>query len=639
MKLRTSFCNKTLLRKNITRFSPVWGVYTLCLLVGMGLMYMDADNGKVNFWFASHMAKSIQIMGLVNLFFAPLTAMLLFGDLFNSRMCNAIHAMPLRRETIYATNVISGLLFSLAPTAVMAVLSLPLLIGTVVHNAWQIAFLWFVGVNLEFILFYGMAVFCIFCTGNKLGFAALYAVLNGGAFLIYSIADVLYTPMLYGVITPTRLVEQLTPIANMVDDTFVEVSNYQNMLTLFEGRLKDAVADFWVDENYYNLLVFALVGMVFLVLGLVMYRNRNLECAGDAVAVRWLEPVFQCVAAVAGGAVAMLCLEMFFYNLMRKNDLVLYILTLCGMAVGWFAGKMLLERSTRVFRLKNWRGLGVLTAIFAISLAMTHFDVLGIETWTPKPENVASVTLSCSGDIELTEQEDIENMIRLQEMALEDRLERSGAYPAAYVDSFGSVSNMPYPEEGFTYGEGSPYSTEEPHYFADNLRLEYLMKNGKVVTRNYTVWASFEEGEIIKEYISRWEFLQKNTYWGEEEPDFTRIVDFSINGKPIPKELMTEETALELMDAIKADCEDRTMACSSYYHEGQFKIPVEDIYNPELEFYYDSSLYVDITTRVGDGKSMTGCYFRVFADSANSVKWLRDHDLLPYEIVEGSFLG
>ena len=97
MKLRTSFCNKTLLRKNITRFSPVWGVYTLCLLVGMGLMYMDADNGKVNFWFASHMAKSIQIMGLVNLFFAPITAMLLFGDLFNSRMCNAIHAMPLRR--------------------------------------------------------------------------------------------------------------------------------------------------------------------------------------------------------------------------------------------------------------------------------------------------------------------------------------------------------------------------------------------------------------------------------------------------------------------------------------------------------------------------------------------------------------
>ena len=81
------------------------------------------------------------------------------------------------------------------------------------------------------------------------------------------------------------------------------------------------------------------------------------------------------------------------------------------------------------------------------------------------------------------------------------------------------------------------------------------------------------------------------------------------------------------------------MARSSYYHEGMFKVPVEDPYNPEMEFYYDSSLYVDITTRVGDGKSMTGCYFQIFADSANSMKWLRDHDLLEYEIVEGRYLG
>ena len=72
MTSRTSFCDKTLLRKNVTRFAPLWGVYLLCLLIGLGLMYMNADRRIVNFWFAAYMAECIQVMGLVNLFFAPL---------------------------------------------------------------------------------------------------------------------------------------------------------------------------------------------------------------------------------------------------------------------------------------------------------------------------------------------------------------------------------------------------------------------------------------------------------------------------------------------------------------------------------------------------------------------------------------
>ena len=641
MKSRTSFFDRTLFRKNVTRFSPVWGVYLLCLLVGLGLMYMEADNRTVNFWFASHMATAIQVMGLVNLFFAPAVAVLLFGDLFSSRMCNALHAMPLRRETLFVTNVTTGMLFSLVPTAVMALLAIPLLMGTVVHNAWQIAILWFVGTNLEFVCYFGMAVFCIFCTGNRLGFAALYAVLNGGAYLVWAIVDMLYTPMLYGVITPSRLVELLTPVAKMVDDTFVEVSSYNTMMDLFRGRESEAVADFWVDENYYNLMAFALAGLVFMLLGLMMYRKRNLECAGDAVAVRWLAPVFQTVAAVAGGAVALVWLELFFGYSLRDNPVILYGLPVCGMAVGWFAGKMLLERSTRVFRLKNWIGLGILTAFFGASLVVTHFDIFGIETWTPKPEKVVSVTLSCDGEIELTEQADIENIIRLQEMALEDRLENSGAYPAAYVDDFGTVSRIPYPEEGFRYEEEGIYDPMEEHYFADMVYLTYVMDSGKEVQRRYTVWASFEEGEIIKEYMSRWEVVSRDSrlgYGEEDEPDFSRIHDIAVDGVRVPEAVMTEENVLELLDAIRADCEDRTMARGTYYHTGQFKIPVEDEY-ADVDFYYSSSIYIDITTYTGPGKDMTGCYFRIFPDSANSVAWLRSHDLLRYEIVEGSFRG
>lgn len=139
MKSKTSFFNKTVFKKNLTRFAPVMAVYTLCLILGMMMLYQNNEEMGRTFWFASRMGECIQIMGLVNLFFAPLCAMLLFGDLYNSRMCNALHAMPMRRETLFLTNVVSGLLFSMIPTAVMALLSVPLLNATIVENAWQIA--------------------------------------------------------------------------------------------------------------------------------------------------------------------------------------------------------------------------------------------------------------------------------------------------------------------------------------------------------------------------------------------------------------------------------------------------------------------------------------------------------------------
>lgn len=101
MKSKTSFFNKTVFKKNLTRFAPVMAVYTLCLILGMMMLYQNNEEMGRTFWFASRIAGNLQLMGLVNLLFAPLCAMLLFGDLYNSRMCNALHAMPMRRETLF----------------------------------------------------------------------------------------------------------------------------------------------------------------------------------------------------------------------------------------------------------------------------------------------------------------------------------------------------------------------------------------------------------------------------------------------------------------------------------------------------------------------------------------------------------
>ena len=407
MKSKTSFFNKTVFKKNLTRFAPVMAVYTLCLILGMMMLYQNNEEMGRTFWFASRIAGNLQLMGLVNLLFAPLVAMLLFGDLYNSRMCNALHAMPMRRETLFLTNVVSGLLFSMIPTAVMALLSVPLLNATIVENAWQIALLWYVGTNLQFITFFGVAIFSVFCTGNRFAMAVVYAVLNGGAFILYYIINTLYTPMLFGVVTPDRWVSLLTPVADMTSGAYVAVEDFHQLSLRFYGRESEMVAAFSVDQGKFtSLLIYAAVGIVFAIVGLLLYRKRNLECAGDAIAFPILQPLFQLVCAVGVGTLVVMGVETFLAYRIGAGMSMLYLLLFCGGAAGWFGAKMLLKRTTRVFQLRSWVGLGILTAMVAVSLVATRFDVLGIEDRIPDVEDVSSVTLNFDG-LELTDEENV----------------------------------------------------------------------------------------------------------------------------------------------------------------------------------------------------------------------------------------
>lgn len=630
MKSKTSCFNTTIFKKNLTRFAPVMGLYTLCLILGMMMLYQNNRAMGQSFWFASRMAENIQLMGGVNLFFAPLVAMLLFGDLFVPRMCNALHAMPVRRETLFVTNVVSGVLFSLIPTAVMALLSIPLLNATIVENAWQIGLLWFLGTNLQYITFFGIAVFSVFCTGNRFAMAAVYAALNAGAYILYFIICTIYTPMLFGVVTPHGWVNLLTPVAGMTNGAYVQVQDFNELSLQFMGRESEMVASFSIDSGKFgSLFVWTAAGIAFAVAGLLLYRRRDLECAGDAIAFSMLRPVFQVICAVSAGALAVLAVDIFGIRL--SGNVLVYVILFCGIAVGWFAGKMFLERSTRVFTLRNWAGLGILAALAAVSLIATHCDVLGIEDRIPQVEDVQSVTLSSIYNydgVELTQEADIRQMTALHTMALEDHVEDSGSYPLSYILSQPDrEKNVTWPEGGFDYSEGV-YSEDEPHLRTDDITLTYKLKNGHTLTRSYTVWASLEEGTIVNEYMSRWEQVWKNARAGYRDAfEVSQVTEIGVDNKRLRDEQITPELAQSLLDAVRADCDERTMNQNGTYHTGYFwKVSEYD-----QESYKDRSVYVRLFTN--NGVYSTGVNFEVYADSLHTVKWLQDHNLLTCEVV------
>lgn len=620
MRSRTSCFNKTVFRKNLLRFAPVWGIYTLCLVMGILLLYTNGGSMK-HFHFARHMTNLVEIMAVVNLIYAPVVAQLLFGDLYSSRMCNMLHAFPLKRENWFLTHVISGVTFSLVPTLVMALVATPLLTDSLFEGAVSLAWWIFLASNLQFLCFFGMAVFCVMVVGNRFAMLASYGLLNAGAAIAYWLIDTVYTPMLYGVITPNALSEMLTPISHMVDQQYITISaEIYELREIFGEQLRGAVATYTITDNWWRLWMLAGVGLVFSLLGLVLYRIRNLECAGSMVAFPILRPVFEvlCAIFIAAAAQFFLCN---FTGMSQRNFLVLTV----GLVAGWFIGKMLTEHTSRVFNLHNCCGLAALAAVFAVSLWLTHLDILKIETTLPEAEKIQSVTFN--GTV-YTEREDIDNFLRLQTDALENRAEEAGVYTLVngqWVQSFGDLDRED-PNTPFTY--------------VDSARLTYEMENGKLINRRYNIWVdndyvSSEAGRIAESYLTRWETInnRKVTIGGGEYNRLDLVLE-NIKGiyvdymdtpgqNSLPKQQALAEDVDSLLAAIKADCAEGNMAQNFMYHSGSFRM--EDDYS-EKGYYDMPELGISISS-----ENYTW-WVSIYPDSVHTLEWMRDRGVLNVEV-------
>ena len=632
MRSKTSCCNHTLFQKNLTRFAPVWVMYAICLLAGLFLLYTDGGASASfsrQFAFVKNMAELINTMAVINMGYALLVAELLFGDLFNSRMCNMLHAMPLQRGDWFQANVLSGMMFSLVPTAVMALVAMPLLNTTFYVDAWQIGILWFVGTNLEYLCFFGLAAFSAMCVGNRFTMAAGYGLLNCGAYIAYWLIDTIYTPMLYGVVTPTALARKLTPMSQMVDRTFIETANRSQLREWFGENYEGVVANFKVTGDWGVLVVWAAVGAGFLAAALWLYRKRDLECAGDAVAFKPLVPVFQVLCAIF----VMTAGQFFLYSVLGMRDRN-YVILAIGLVVGWFIGRMLIERSTRVFRLRNWYGLGALAAALVLTLVCTHFDVLNIEERMPRQERIKSVTLETGyvSAIKLEEEGDIEAVLRLHGDALENRAEEgAGTYVVGsngkwirYIDNNADLID----EE----------NKSQPTRMVCNVELTYELENGNLVRRDYNVWVDSPGGEIVRDYLNRWENViqQKTVLVNGMEFDRVETVLANFTGfqvDEVPNEIAaavnSRQEAESFLAAVRADCAAGNMAQHDYFHTGYYRIPNA---NYEEGYAHRDRLWVYL-----NGDEKYGLSIEVYMDSENTLRWLDDHGLLPegMEILEG----
>ena len=520
MKSRISLFNKTVLLKDITRFCPVWIIFSILSImpvlgnVSTAVMMPEENYG------AYQIDMSTGSMAITSFVYAMICAFFLFGDLFKGRLCNALHALPLRRETWFATHALAGFLFFLVPNTAVALIYL-LFLG----QCWFLSPLWLLAGSVMYLFFFSLALVCIMLTGSRFAATAVYLLINFFSMLCYWMVETYYAPLLPGLHIPSDIFTWFCPVAMLasgeyfvVEETYVFKHSWSNGIYryTFHGLTND-----WL-----YICIAAGLALALIALALVLYRKRKLESAGDFLAFRKPQPVFLVIFSLAVGAIFQTIFGLFDSNVVSM---------IIGLIIGSYAGQMLLRRSIKVFDKRSFFWCGSLACALILTLALTYIDPLGLTRWTPEPEQVTSITLSDNYEFDdsmmeyyskdptvtIKDPEQIRKVISIHQRIISQK---------AYI----------IPESIYAY---NPYIT--------SVHITYHMADGREVVRRYYLGnkALFTE---LQPFFCDTEFLLGYT---DFETFFNEVDTVILDGN----EIRTASQARALLEAVWADCENGDM--------------------------------------------------------------------------------
>lgn len=448
MKSRISFCDRTVLKKDVTRFLPLWLIY----LIG-GLLVTSTSMGSLPGSVATGMASMLAYgMPAITCIYALLAAITLFGDLFVPRMCNALHALPLRRETWFFTHFLAGLAMFFLPNAILC-----LVLMTQLNALWYVALLWLGALMLMYLFFFGLAVLSVMLTGNRFAATLVYALFNFFILEIYWLIAVIVEPSLYGVCFDMSPIFYLSPVVKLsglypfkVEHACPQSNNhFYSALCSYTVHVDGAV---WL-----YLAILAVIGIGLTVGALALYRKRKLESAGDFAAfapIHWIVSVF-------GSTVCGILFTMF-----ALDSSLMYVFLFVGITVGFFLLEMLLQRRVKIFKRSIFIKWGAIMLAFVLILVGTATDICGIEDYIPHADKVDKVIV-VDGYL------DSESLSEI----------RDGTF-------YG------YSDYIFTDDEAAIATVLEAHALAleeardttnrkNRVTIQYVLKSGRTVTRSY----------------------------------------------------------------------------------------------------------------------------------------------------------
>ena len=480
MQSKTSFFNRTLFLKNLTRFWPLWGgasflgsLFPLALLLQLVRGRTDLINPlSVTEVYYNVLAYAVPFISLL---YAILCAMLVWSYLYNARSVGLMHTLPITRKTLFVTDFLSGMAMMLIPYAVTGLLCvlISLAFGILEPVGLLVTIL---GVLGESFFYFCTATFVAFMVGNVFALPAVYFLLHFLAVLLDWLLSLFAGNFIFGLDSYySGVVEFLSPTVYLIDQVHADCT-YEEVQTVTElTHTDDYITRLTAVtlENAWLIGVYALVGVAFLALAYMLYARRRSESAGDVVAMGWMKPVFRfglaALAALLGGQALYALFWGSFQDGRYYDALPMAVCMVVAGAIGYYAASMLLAKSLRVFR-GNWKGLILVAAGCVALCCVLRFDLLGISRRVPEVSQVEKVEFHAA-----------DNTYRLYPGEDDEVLEQVRAVHKAIVADQDYVRD--YEDSDRRYLVVSDDTTVTSAY----VRFIYTLHDGLQVERRYSI--------------------------------------------------------------------------------------------------------------------------------------------------------
>ena len=461
MKSKISFFNAGLFKSTLRRFWPLWTIHFagwLLFLPVLTLMNNLGPNKSTDFIFAI-CESAVFASSVVAFIMAILAAMAVFSFMYSSRSTGLIASLPVRREAIFGSAWLGGVFAVLASNLVIALLTFLFSLDATINTAlaFKAAFTWLGVYSMQFILFYGIASLTAVMTGSIAVLPILYIIFN---FLVVGMETIIrldFSCLIWGMSNGSFdcVLDFLSPLVYMLEK-FTPVLKYNTPyaydtygLALQTRECISFTFDYWLPSAIY-----CVVGLVFSAAALMIFRRRRMESAGDVIAVRCMRPVFKYGVTVCSALCGGLLLYTVLFALFESRSASVFIMILSMIIfafIGYFGAKMLLEKSFHVFR-GSWVGFIVVCCLCAVFTLCCDLDVCGIGAYVPKEGSIKSITVYQTGSVE--DPAIIENYRQLHEKIV------------SYKDEY----------EHIVYSDDT-----------ESIMFEYKLKNGRTVSREYTL--------------------------------------------------------------------------------------------------------------------------------------------------------
>ena len=461
MARRTSFFNWGLSRSWLKRCWPLWTAYLAEWLIALPqsvpelrrysdiLSYTAAVNRSV-VSFGQSMAQASIIVGII-------AAMVMYSYMYSSRACGMMNALPVRRETVFTTAFVTGLAPLLLADVIIigAVCAVYARTGVVETKNVFLALGFAVMGNVAF---FGFATFCAVLTGSLVVLPAVYLVLGFAAAVAEYAVHVVLGSLMYGFNAGVSYGTALSPIVAVADN----ISVSQETVNTADGRYE--LTGGLVVNGTALIAAYCAAGLILAVCALFIYRRRDMERAGDVVAVPVLKPIFKYCMTFGCALVLAISPELFSGGYAVRpgaaTALVVLAMLLVGAFAGYFVSEMLMQKTLRVFR-GHWRGFAVSCAVIIALTLGAELDATGYERRTPDPADVESVSLTYYGEqVELSRPENIAAVVGFHEEVIAQKGANEGAADTQWLGVEYTLRDGKHMKRDYSIADGAENRTD-----------------------------------------------------------------------------------------------------------------------------------------------------------------------------------